>query len=71
MEQRFRAPSKCLKEVIEYANANGWTVSKTTGQHLRFTKKGCATVFTSGTPSDARVGKNAIAKLRRQDREAA
>ena len=71
MEQRFRAPSKCLKEVIEYANASGWAVSKTKCQHLRFTKQGRATVFTSGTPSDARVAKNAIAKLRRQDREAA
>jgi hypothetical protein len=71
MEKRFRAPSKCLKGVIEFAVANGWVVGKTKCQHLRFTKDGRATVFTSGTPSDARVAKNAIAKLRRQDREAA
>lgn len=71
MERRFRAPSKCLKEVVEFAYATGWTVSKTQCQHLRFTKEGRSTVFTSGTPSDARVAKNAIAKLRRADRGAA
>lgn len=69
--KRFRAPSKCLKEVIAFAIANGWDVSKTQCQHLRFTKEGRETVFTSGTPSDARVAKNAIAKLRRKDRGAA
>lgn len=57
---------KPLTELIRFAQAHGWQVSRTGGGHLRFSKAGCRPVFTSSTPGDHRAVRNARAMLRRQ-----
>ena len=61
---------KRLRELIEFALREGWRVVRTPGGHLRFTKPGCASIYTSSTASDHRAGLNARAQLRRADRQA-
>ncbi|MCC5902682.1 MAG: type II toxin-antitoxin system HicA family toxin [Halomonas sp.] len=62
--------TKGIEKVIRYATSNDWQVSRTRGGHIRLTKPGCASVFTSCTPSDSqRAALNAIAQLRRADKE--
>ena len=48
---------KRLKPLIEHALSEGWEVTRTAGGHLRFT-------------SDHRSPRNALARLRRQERAA-
>jgi predicted RNA binding protein YcfA (HicA-like mRNA interferase family) len=57
-----------LKRVIAVAKELGWEVGRTKSGHYHFTKPGRRAVFHSGTPSDPRANKNAIAKIRRHDR---
>jgi hypothetical protein len=59
---------KRLRALIEFALAEGWHVVRTPGGHLKFTKSGCAAIYTSSTASDHRAGLNARAQLRRADR---
>jgi ParB family protein of integrating conjugative element (PFGI_1 class) len=40
------------------------------GRHLKFTKAGCAAIYTSSTASDHRAALNARAQIRRAEREA-
>jgi hypothetical protein len=61
---------KRLRALIEFALGEGWCVVRTHGGHLRFTKPGCAVIYTSSTASDHRAGLNARAQLRRADRQA-
>lgn len=61
---------KRLRALIEFALADGWHVKRTPGGHLKFTKRGCAPIYTSSTASDHRAGLNARAQIRRADREA-
>ena len=61
---------KRLRELIEFALREGWRVVRTPGGHLRFTKPGCASIYTSSTASDHRASLNARAQLRRADRQA-
>lgn len=61
---------KRLRTLIEYALAEGWHVKRTPGGHLKFTKRGCAPIYTSSTASDHRASLNARAQIRRADREA-
>ncbi|ELF6204791.1 TPA: hypothetical protein QEM76_003027 [Pseudomonas putida] len=61
---------KRLKTLIEFALNEGWHVKRTPDGHLKFTKLGCAPIYTSSTASDHRAGLNARAQIRRADREA-
>ncbi|HFH4260712.1 hypothetical protein [Pseudomonas aeruginosa] len=56
--------------LIEFALGEGWRVVRTSGGHLKFTKQGCASIYTSSTASDHRADRNARAQLRRADRQA-
>ncbi|OYP21897.1 hypothetical protein [Pseudomonas aeruginosa] len=64
--------SRCKRAVPEllhdYAKANGWHYTRTRKGHFRFFKEGRAVIFTSGTPSDWRAVRNALAMLARADR---
>ncbi len=46
-----------------------WHVERTAGGHLKFTKAGCAAIYTSSTASDHRAALNARAQIRRAERE--
>lgn len=61
---------KRLRALIEFAVMEGWHVKRTPGGHLKFTKAGCAAIYTSSTASDHRAALNARAQLRRAEREA-
>jgi len=61
---------KRLRALIDFALGEGWHVVRTPGGHLKFTKPGCASVYTSSTASDHRADRNARAQLRRSDRQA-
>lgn len=61
---------KRLRALIEFALGEGWHVVPTHGGHLKFTKPGCASIYTSSTASDHRAGLNARAQLRRAERQA-
>ena len=65
---RLRGQHENLRHLVEFAEANGWTVSRTHGGHIRFTKAGLGSIYTSATSSDHRSGLNAKARLRRADR---
>lgn len=66
----MRHHNKQLRPVIKYAQQLGFTVSTSRRkQHLHFRKPGCRTVFSSSTPGDWRVAKNAMAELRRSAQE--
>lgn len=56
---------KPLQDLAEYASRHGWSISRTSGGHICFTKPGYPPVYTSSTPSDPRSALNARAKLRR------
>ena len=43
-----------LRALIEFALGEGWRVVRTSGGHLKFTKQGCASIYTSSTASDNR-----------------
>lgn len=59
---------KRLHALIEFAIGEGWHVKRTPGGHLKFTKIGCASIYTSSTASDHRASLNARAQIRRADR---
>lgn len=61
---------KRLRALIDFALGEGWRVVRTPGGHLKFSKPGCAPIYTSSTASDHRAGLNARAQLRRADRQA-
>nr|WP_315539887.1 hypothetical protein [uncultured Comamonas sp.] len=61
---------KRLRALIEFAVGEGWHVKRTRGGHLKFTKNGCAAIYTSSTASDHRAELNARAQIRRAAREA-
>lgn len=59
-----------IEKVIRYAAENDWAVKRTRKGHVRLTKPGCASVFTSFTASDSkRAALNAISQLRRAERD--
>lgn len=64
----LRGTREDLRQLVDFAKANGWTVSRTRGGHIRFTKPGLGSIYTSSTPSDYRAGLNAKAQLRRAQR---
>lgn len=58
-----------LRALIEFAIGEGWHVKRTPGGHLKFTKSGCAAIYTSSTASDHRAALNARTQLRRASRQ--
>jgi hypothetical protein len=58
-----------LRRLVAFAESEGWTVSRTLGGHIRFTKVGRGSIFTSSTAGDHRSGLNALARLRRAERK--
>jgi hypothetical protein len=64
----LRGTRENLRQLVDFAKANGWTVSRTRGGHIRFTKPGLGSIYTSSTPSDYRAELNAKAQLRRAER---
>ncbi|MGP5311040.1 MULTISPECIES: type II toxin-antitoxin system HicA family toxin [Halomonadaceae] len=59
-----------IEKVIRYAADNNWAVKRTRKGHVRLTKPGCASVFTSFTASDSKwAALNAISQLRRAERD--
>jgi hypothetical protein len=61
---------KRLRALIEFALNEGWHVKRTPGGHLKFSKPGHASIYTSSTASDHRASLNARAQLRRAARNA-
>lgn len=59
-----------LRPLIEFALSEGWQVARTQGGHLKFTKAGLPSVYTSATASDHRADRNAMARLRRAEQNA-
>lgn len=64
----LRGSGENLRQLVNFAEANGWTVSRTRGGHIRFTKPGLGSIYTSFTASDYRAGRNAKARLLRAER---
>jgi hypothetical protein len=58
-----------MQRLVRYATTQGWEVQRTSGGHLRFTKPGCAAVFTSFTTKDRRAELNARSQLRHAEWE--
>lgn len=56
---------KTIRPAMEYARELGYRASRTSGGHLRFSKPGRRTVFSSSTPSDWRTARNVISQLRK------
>lgn len=54
-----------VKEVLEYAESEGFIVVLGNGGHFKCSKAGSKPVFISRTPSDHHAVKNARADLRR------
>src|SRR3546814_4802505 len=59
-----------LRALIEFALSEGWRVVRTSGGHLKFTKPGCASTYTSSTASDHPAARSARAQPRRADPQA-
>ena len=58
--------SKEWRRLVEYAEAAGWVVTRTGGDHIRFKGPHGGLVFGASTPSDAKRSlKNTEALLRR------
>lgn len=62
---------KALQPLLDYAESHGFSVRRTRGGHLRLSKRGRPPVFAPSTPSDYRSVQNAVAQLRRVDRQSA
>ena len=69
MANRFlRGCREDLKRLVSFAQSAGWAVQQTRKLHLKFTKPGRQTVFTSGTPGDRRAWLNAKSQLSQADK---
>lgn len=65
-----RRGDKRLQPLIQFAVSEGWRVSRTRSGHLKFSKRGMPPIYTGTTASDYRASRNAMARLRRQQRDA-
>lgn len=54
-----------VKELLQYAESEGFSVIVGNGGHFKCSKSGTKPVFISRTPSDERALKNARADIRR------
>lgn len=62
--------SKDLRQLAKQAQKRGWDVILTKKNHMKFTRPGHRTLFTSGTPSKPSTVSNFKAELQRAEREA-
>nr|WP_132679456.1 hypothetical protein [Pseudomonas aeruginosa] len=69
MRSFLRGARESVRRLVAFAQADGWSVDRSAGGHLKLSKIGCASIFISSTPSDARGELNARALLRRADRQ--
>jgi predicted RNA binding protein YcfA (HicA-like mRNA interferase family) len=60
-----RATRREYQALVDLAQEQGWVVTLTGGDHLRFQGPDGQLVFTAQTPSDHRSIKNAVSFLRR------
>lgn len=67
MGRANRRLSQCpqTKRLIEAAEQQGWTVTATSGGHIKFLSSDGNIVFAAATPSDHRAWRNTRARLRR------
>ena len=65
MRSLLRGAHDSIRRLAEFAIGEGWTLTRSSSGHLKFSKAGCTPIFTSGTPSDYRTERNARAMLRR------
>lgn len=65
--RHIRGINEAVRRLIEQALSMGWDVERTRSNHLKFTKPGRRTWFTSGTPSDHRSMLAARSKLRKAE----
>ncbi|PAU50935.1 hypothetical protein BZL41_27805 [Pseudomonas sp. PIC25] len=68
MRNFLRGADGRLRQLVAFAVSEGWSVSRTAGGHIKFSKAGHASIFTSCTASDHRADLNALARLRRAER---
>lgn len=61
----YRRSNEATQRLLDYAEEKGWQYELSRGGHIKFTKPGCPSVFTSATASDYRAAKNCISVLRR------
>jgi hypothetical protein len=62
---------KRFRKLIQFAQKEGWTVTRTSGGHLKLAKAGLPLIYTSTTPSDHRAERNVRAQILRAQRLAA
>ena len=53
-----------LQPLIEFAQSEGWHVVRTPGGHLKFTKPGCAPIYTRSATTNNQAELNAGRQLR-------
>lgn len=70
-KDKLRNHNDHTKQLVIWAQANGWTISRTGGGHLRLDKEGCGAVFSSSTPSCPYAARKTIKKCQRNEEEAA
>jgi hypothetical protein len=58
-----------LQKLITYAQARGWTVTKTASGHIRLRHPSGALIYTGSTPPDHRAVLNASSAIRRAERQ--
>lgn len=68
MRSFLRGAREGLRQLAAFAEANGWTITRTSGGHIKFSKCGHSSIFASCTSSDHRADRNALANLRRAGR---
>lgn len=68
MRSFLRGARESVRRLVAFAQAEGWSVDRSAGGR-QLSKIGCASIFISSTPSDARGELNARALLRRADRQ--
>lgn len=59
---------EAVQKVVEFAAALVFEACRTKGDHIKFSKPGCRSVFFSSTPGDKRAHLNAISNIRKSER---
>jgi hypothetical protein len=67
MRNLLRGAHDSVRRLAEFALSEGWTLSRSSSGHLKFSKAGFTPIFTSCTPSDHRAERNTRALLRRAE----
>ncbi|QCI14059.1 hypothetical protein E6B08_23125 [Pseudomonas putida] len=67
MRNPLRGAHESVRRLAEFAQAEGWTLTRSNSGHLKFSKTGFTPIFTSCTPGDHRAERNTRAQLRRAE----